>query len=209
MSVGCTRCHKEPLDIRPTFWPVEGEGNLCSECLIAVLRKRVAKLETERDLAVAHDRQPYPTAAAYEAHNERVRKLARLYCCIDQHSTHSPCERNEGNPCTNCMHLPRWAIEEAVAKLKAREEAGTRARAAEKRVAELEAEVKLLESEGNRLWKDFNSAWEKANRRRKALEAAGRELGVPQPGYPAPVANAAKIIAAALAEPEPEKGGEA
>lgn len=33
---------------------------------VEALRVRVADLTTERDLAVAHDRQPYPTAAAYE-----------------------------------------------------------------------------------------------------------------------------------------------
>jgi hypothetical protein len=32
----------------------------------AALQQRVAEAERERDLAVAHDRQPYPTAAAYE-----------------------------------------------------------------------------------------------------------------------------------------------
>lgn len=35
-------------------------------------------------------------------------------------------------------------------------------------------------------------------RLRGALIAAQRELGVPQPGYPMPVANAAEIIRAAL-----------
>jgi hypothetical protein len=33
----------------------------------APLQERVRELERERNLAVAHDRQPYPTAAAYEA----------------------------------------------------------------------------------------------------------------------------------------------
>jgi hypothetical protein len=40
-------------------------------------------------------------------------------------------------------------------------------------------------------------------RMREALDQAGKELGVPQPGYPAPVANAAKIIADALSTPAP------
>jgi hypothetical protein len=35
-------------------------------------------------------------------------------------------------------------------------------------------------------------------RMREALRRAGNELGIPQPGYPAPVANAAEIIASAL-----------
>ena len=33
---------------------------------IADLKARVVELRTERDLAIAHDRQPYPTAEAYE-----------------------------------------------------------------------------------------------------------------------------------------------
>ena len=33
---------------------------------VEALRERVAELERERDLAVAHDTQPYPTAAAYD-----------------------------------------------------------------------------------------------------------------------------------------------
>ncbi len=34
--------------------------------VIDELRERVAALKVERDLAIAHDRQPYPTATAYE-----------------------------------------------------------------------------------------------------------------------------------------------
>ena len=34
---------------------------------VEALRERVAKLTIERDLAIAHDRQPYPTLMAYEA----------------------------------------------------------------------------------------------------------------------------------------------
>ena len=30
------------------------------------LKDRIAELEKERDLAISHDRQPYPTAQAYE-----------------------------------------------------------------------------------------------------------------------------------------------
>jgi hypothetical protein len=37
---------------------------------------------------------------------------------------------------------------------------------------------------------------------REQLQRAANELGVPQPGYPQPVANAAEIIAAALAATE-------
>jgi hypothetical protein len=42
-------------------------------------------------------------------------------------------------------------------------------------------------------------------RYKAALEEIRNELGVPQPGYPAPVANAAHIARAALA---PRTGGE-
>jgi len=34
---------------------------------IEELSRHVKNIEKERDLAIAHDRQPYPTAAAYEA----------------------------------------------------------------------------------------------------------------------------------------------
>lgn len=49
---------------------------------VPALVKRVRELERERDLAIAHDRQPYPTAEAYEKacaalnkHVTRVREL--------------------------------------------------------------------------------------------------------------------------------------
>jgi DNA repair exonuclease SbcCD ATPase subunit len=49
---------------------------------IDALQQRIKELEGERDLAIAHDRQPYPTAAAYEAacnalnaKTERIRTL--------------------------------------------------------------------------------------------------------------------------------------
>jgi hypothetical protein len=38
---------------------------------------------------------------------------------------------------------------------------------------------------------------------REAIRAALNELGVPQPGYPAPVVNAVEILSAALAAPRP------
>ena len=40
-------------------------------------------------------------------------------------------------------------------------------------------------------------------RLRSAIDAALHELGVPQPRYPAPVANAVDILRAALEEPTP------
>jgi len=54
---------------------------------------------------------------------------------------------------------------------------------------------------------DYESLWARAvelsrevSRLRKALEEIRDELGVPQPGYAAPVANAAHIARAALGE---------
>ena len=43
----------------------ENEITTCKADL-AVARARLAEVERERDLAIAHDRQPYPTAHAYE-----------------------------------------------------------------------------------------------------------------------------------------------
>lgn len=41
---------------------------------IATLQSRIKELERERDLAVAHDRQPYPTAWAYEQACKTIEK---------------------------------------------------------------------------------------------------------------------------------------
>jgi hypothetical protein len=48
----------------------------------AALKVRAAELERERDLAVAHDRQPYPTVEAYETacaalskHRDRAERM--------------------------------------------------------------------------------------------------------------------------------------
>jgi hypothetical protein len=54
------------------------ESNLCEVCE-RELRARLAEVERERDLAVAHDTQPYPTAWAYEqACRVRDSALARV-----------------------------------------------------------------------------------------------------------------------------------
>lgn len=74
----------------PSGWAAVDIGALGKQLAAAVkdpeendpkaLRRRIAELERERDLAVAHDRQPYPTAEAYEqvcaALNEHKRQLA-------------------------------------------------------------------------------------------------------------------------------------
>ena len=38
----------------------------CPYCQINALERRLRETEAERDLAITHDRQPYPTAWAYE-----------------------------------------------------------------------------------------------------------------------------------------------
>lgn len=80
--------------------------------VMAIRDEEMAKLREERDLAIAHDRQPYPTAWAYEqackalnawreraetaeAAIARVRELHRVHhCAVDGHklaTTRSPC----------------------------------------------------------------------------------------------------------------------
>lgn len=49
-----------------TVW-VHAVGDPRDKSELASLRTKLAEAERQRDLAVAHDRQPYPTAAAYEA----------------------------------------------------------------------------------------------------------------------------------------------
>ena len=81
-------------------------------------------------------------------------------------------------------------------------------------LAEIQAERDALREELVRVEADFWAAARmnsddsltildlraKYDRLREACVAAKQELGVPGPGYPAPVANAVKILEAALAE---------
>ena len=57
------------LEAEATMQAPRGVAVKLRQAIAAVeaLRERVVDLERERDLAVAHDLQPYPTAAAYEA----------------------------------------------------------------------------------------------------------------------------------------------
>lgn len=64
--------------------------------------------------------------------------------------------------------------------------------------ARLQARVAELEEHVCRYEKRNIELVGQTDRLREALEAAANELGVPQPGYPAPVANAAEILRAAL-----------
>lgn len=47
-------------------WPTATFLSKCDPATILSLIERVEQAERDRDLAVAHDRQPYPTADAYE-----------------------------------------------------------------------------------------------------------------------------------------------
>jgi len=73
------------------------------------------------------------------------------------------------------------------------------------RIEALEAELHELRNTDTaqtiRLWvKSHNDLEARCQRCREALERIRDELGVPQPGYPAPVANAAEIAREALRE---------
>lgn len=63
-------------------------------------------------------------------------------------------------------------------------------------------ELDQLRAERDAAILELEKAVGKVGRAREALTKAGNELGVPQPGYPAPVANAAEIISACLKELE-------
>lgn len=64
-------------------------------------------------------------------------------------------------------------------------------------------EVKLLgiETKQNELTDamDVKDCMKEIVRLRKAIQAASNEIGVPQPEYPAPIANASQILTDALA----------
>ena len=48
------------------YWEHKGHIIACPVCRLAAAQARLAEVERERALAIAHDRQPYPTAHAYE-----------------------------------------------------------------------------------------------------------------------------------------------
>lgn len=60
----CPACGKQLLG--PTDGCVDGHVNTHAEALEVVPAARIQWLEEERNFAIAHDRQPYPTADAYE-----------------------------------------------------------------------------------------------------------------------------------------------
>lgn len=86
-------------------WLVAGMGNLlthiteaearfvaaCDRETVLALLDRIEAAEKERDLAIAHDRQPYPTAYAYEKACEALRETKARLSTAEQE-----CERLRG-----------------------------------------------------------------------------------------------------------------
>ncbi|MEV0526014.1 hypothetical protein AB0I66_21495 [Streptomyces sp. NPDC050439] len=71
--------------------------------VLPIFTSRIIKLTRERDLAIAHDRQPYPTASAYEqacaalhAHRDRAELLATTLDTVLRNFVH---KGHPGEPC--------------------------------------------------------------------------------------------------------------
>lgn len=62
--------------------------------------------------------------------------------------------------------------------------------------------LKSSDAHNNELAQQLEIAWEQRDRLAEALRQIKSELGVPQPEYPAPIANAVKIADEALAAVE-------
>ena len=64
MSDEMSRRYADALAVTNTLDEIDLEFTL--QLVLGLREEEVAKLREERDLAIAHDRQPYPTAWAYE-----------------------------------------------------------------------------------------------------------------------------------------------
>jgi hypothetical protein len=78
-----------------------------TDAVMAVADAEQTELRRERDLAIAHDRQPYPTAWAYEQackarnkHQERADAAEALIAGV--RATHKPRTERHGSGCVQC-----------------------------------------------------------------------------------------------------------
>lgn len=81
---------------------------------VEALRKRVAELTGERDLAFAHDSQDYPTASAYEAVcKARAKWQGRAEAAEARVAELEPIVKDGVRRAENCMNWQSYAVEQA------------------------------------------------------------------------------------------------